>query len=367
MRDIFARPIPLSVNGRFLTQPETGVQRSAWELTKAIDELMSKNESLRERFTLQVLRPRRGARQLPLKVGQERALGVLSGQAWEQLELARAASGSILLCFANMSPVAAKRTVLMVHDAQVYDTPGSYPVAFRAWYRWAQPLMAKRAGALLTVSNYSADRLAAQGLAPRPTWSVVPNGCDHIARTQPDLGVVERLGLKPFVYATMMASKLAHKNVGVVLRAMRKPALADRTLVLYGSDADDLAQSIPNAISAGRLDDASMAGLLAQAGCFAFPSFTEGFGFPALEALSCGAPVVAARAGATPEVLGNAARYANPGDEEVWARELSGLLSLSPDARKGIAEAGRQRAECFTWEQAARGVLKSVDGLGCAR
>ena len=101
--------------------------------------------------------------------------------------------------------------------------------------------------------------------------------------------------------------------------------------------------------------------LYSAAELFVFPSFDEGFGLPPLEALACGCPVVASRAGALPEVLGDAARYFDPSDEEGMAEALVWGVreGRSPEARAR----GFRRAREFTWERAARETVRLYERL----
>jgi glycosyltransferase involved in cell wall biosynthesis len=100
----------------------------------------------------------------------------------------------------------------------------------------------------------------------------------------------------------------------------------------------------------GYVDDALLRDLYSRAAAFVFPSRYEGFGLPPLQALACGLPVVAARIPVTEEVLGDCAAYVEPGDPSGLAVALSSVMS-SPNAV--LTEAGRRRAQTFTWSSAA--------------
>jgi glycosyltransferase involved in cell wall biosynthesis len=93
-------------------------------------------------------------------------------------------------------------------------------------------------------------------------------------------------------------------------------------------------------------------GLIAGATVFAFPSIYEGFGYPPLEAMSLGVPVVATSAGAVPDIAGDAAVLVEPGDPEALARALSCVLD-DGDLRAQLVEKGKARAALFSWETAA--------------
>ena len=96
--------------------------------------------------------------------------------------------------------------------------------------------------------------------------------------------------------------------------------------------------------------------LLAGAAVLAYPSRYEGFGFPPLEAMAAGVPVVATQAGALPEVLGAAAPLVPVGDHEALAAALAGVLALGGPARALVVETGRARAASYRWASCAEGL-----------
>lgn len=106
----------------------------------------------------------------------------------------------------------------------------------------------------------------------------------------------------------------------------------------------------------GWLDDRELAGLIAGAAVLAYPSLYEGFGFPPLQAMAQGTPVVATRVGALAEVLGDAACLVEPGDGDELAGALAAVLDSEHLARD-LAARGVRRAAAFTWERCAAGVV----------
>ena len=99
---------------------------------------------------------------------------------------------------------------------------------------------------------------------------------------------------------------------------------------------------------------------MAGADALVIAGFYEGFGLPALEAMACGAPVVAARAGALPEVVGEAGKYFDPNDPD----ELAGIMeSLAADEtlRRELSRRGLDRAAAFGWGSTARGLLSAIE------
>jgi glycosyltransferase involved in cell wall biosynthesis len=111
----------------------------------------------------------------------------------------------------------------------------------------------------------------------------------------------------------------------------------------------------------GELDDERLAMLMSGAGALCLPSFGEGFGLPALEAMACGIPVVVAARGALPEVVGEAGVLCEPTAEAI-ADALAGVLGDPARARaRALGAAARERALGFTWERTAGGWLAVLE------
>ena len=116
----------------------------------------------------------------------------------------------------------------------------------------------------------------------------------------------------------------------------------------------------------GWLDAPVLAALLRRAALLAYPSVYEGFGFPPLQAMAAGVPVVATRAGSLPEVLGDAASLVDVGDTDALARALDQALS-DPATRAGLVEAGRRRVQAFSWASCAAGLADLYRGVADER
>jgi glycosyltransferase involved in cell wall biosynthesis len=357
-------PRTVIINGRFLLGGSTGVHRVAEELTVQCAALVRERPGLARRIAFELWVPP-GARAGADKLGVPyRVAGGLDGRVWEQVTLPLMARGRMILSLCNVGVIAARRSVTMIHDAQVHITPASYSMAFRAWYRFQQGIIGHRHQRILTVSEFSRDQLVHYGVAPRDRIRIIHNGIDHIGAVEPDPRVLARLGLAPGQFVVSLANTQAHKNIAMLLRAFADPALADVTLVLFGSHGADQFRAAGHAIPAnvrfaGRIDDASLAALFGAARCLAFPSCTEGFGLPPLEAMRSGCPALVAPAGALPEVCGDAALYADPRDAASW---VAAIVRLGHDQllRQRLIAAGRAQAARFTWRQAAERLIEEL-------
>lgn len=171
------------LNGRFLNQAVSGVQRFSLEITAAIDRLVACGEwpetmvlTPRSAETANAGHPGTVYQRLQL-----REVGRTSGHLWEQTELPNAARGGVLLSLGNTAPMlAGQRQVVVIHDAGVFDTPESYSLRFRAWYKALQHCLVRAGAIVVTVSEFSRDRIVARlGLDPAHV-AVMYEGADHI-------------------------------------------------------------------------------------------------------------------------------------------------------------------------------------------
>jgi glycosyltransferase involved in cell wall biosynthesis len=353
----------LAINGKYLGAGPTGVHRVADEL---IHQLVRRERDLADLFpqALCIVAPAHLPEQARFTVKMERR-GVLSGQLWEQLSLPLLTRSDLLLNFCNLGPMMSAGAITMIHDAQVFITPGSYSRSFAAFYRQVLPILGRRHARILTVSEFTATQLVRFGVAEHDRISVIPNGGDHILRYEVSPGILERFQLKKRKFAVALANVQVHKNVGLLLKAFADPALNELRLVLVG-DADRrqfeaLGHSVPaNVAFAGRVEDGELRGLLEAALCVAFPSTTEGFGLPPLEGMVLGCPAILAPCGALPEVGGKAALFASPDDPRQWVNAISRLAS-DHDAWEQCSRASRERAGLFTWNRAGEKLIDVIE------
>ncbi len=317
----------LFINGRYLSQALTGVQRFCREIAACLPEAVI----------------------LPPPASRGRAL------AWEQFSLPAAARAGLLLNLGNTAPLWRRgRQAVVIHDAGVFDTPDSYSRPFRLWYRALHAGLARNGTRLLTVSEFSRGRLAHHlGIDPARI-GVVAEGGEHILRAPAAPDILAQHGLEPRRYALAVGTRAAHKNLDALTGAAALLAEHGMTLALAGArDAAVFREAGTEAARPlGRVTDAELRALYENALCLIFPSRYEGFGLPPLEAMWCGCPVIAARAGAVPEVCGPAALWFAPEDPDGIARALAPLLT-DPALHDNLAAAGRARAAQYSWPGAA--------------
>jgi glycosyltransferase involved in cell wall biosynthesis len=354
----------VALNGRFLFQRVTGVQRHARELVRALDSLLDGDPEARRRLELSLFVPPGGELELQLSRIKVRRVGQLLGQPWEQLELPVYTRGQLLVNLANTAPAFLRQQLVTIHDASVFAVPEAYSRPFRRWYQWLLPRLARRARQVLTDSEFSRSELVRWLGVAAAKVRVVPCGHEHILRTTPDPSVLPRhgLGARPYVLAVSSLSR--HKNLEAVAEAVRllEPARWDYVLAgpsnprVFGASAVDAPGRV---VHLGYVSDGELRALYERAACLVYPSRYEGFGIPPLEAMACGCPVIASRTTALPEVCGDAALYVDPDDPRQLAAAIRRVLcedGMGDDLRRR----GQQRAERWTWSRSAAETLAAV-------
>jgi glycosyltransferase involved in cell wall biosynthesis len=215
------------------------------------------------------------------------------------------------------------------------------------------------AGEVMDVFEVEADRV-----------HVVPNGVDPVGEGDPEAGRRYAGGDR---YVLALGTIEPRKDHPLLVEAF--DALAsddpDVRLVIAGQDgwrtdvfdrAVERARHRDRVVRAGFVDDRARADLLAGARVFAYPSRYEGFGLAPLEAMAAGTPVVTARTGALPQVLGDAAAYVEPGDRAALTSALADLLDDS-DRREELMSKGRVRAAGYSWDACADGLIRLYQRL----
>ena len=350
------------INGRFLTQPVTGVQRYALELIRHMDQLLDDNVFAPEIELVCLVPPQEF--QNPLwKHIDIRPIGKNVGNLWEQFYLPRYLDGQPLFSPANIGPWYYANQVVTMHDASVFAFPDAYSLLFRAKYWFVFKELAKRAALVLTDSDFSKRELAHYLKVAPERFSVIPLGSDHMASVLPDRDILERNNLKEGSYMLLVASRSRHKNYDAAIMAFGLLE-SDVRLVTVGGNFQRVFKksnsvTLSNMLKLGYVNDRELKALYENALGFVFPSLYEGFGLPVLEAMRAGCPVICSKAASLPEVAGDAAMYFDPGDVKDIARAIEIFLS-DPNLRKEMRQKGYQQAEKFKWSTTARQILESM-------
>ncbi len=351
----------LTINGRFLTQRMTGVQRYAHEMLRALDGILA-TRAAGSAIEADLLVPQEAPASLPsLRAIRIRRVGRLSGHPWEQLELPRFSQG-ILLNWCNTFPVTLRRQLVVLHDASVHACPEGYTLAFRAYYRGLFAVAARRATmTVATDSQFSAAELHRFAGIPASRITVIPCGADHWNSVVPDSTILDRLDLRNTPYLMAVGSENSNKNIARLVAAFGRLSPPGTRLVLAGGSnpkvfAHMAASEADWLIRTGYLTDGELAGLYSHARAFVFPSLYEGFGLPPLEAMMFACPVVCSREAALPEVAGEAALYCEARDVDDIALRLKQILEDGA-LRERLIAAGTRQVRRYTWRDSAEKML----------
>jgi glycosyltransferase involved in cell wall biosynthesis len=261
------------------------------------------------------------------------------------------------------------RFVLTMHDLKHYLNPELVLLRrYLLWRIWCKSNI-KRAAKVITVSDYVKQELLREFPVLFTDIKVVANGVDQRFLPCPKTQVFREKYQLPERYVLFVGATSANKNIRRAIDAMNlvrgshgvdhcfviagMPGEADASLKAYVRD-----NQLEKAVRfIGYVDDNDLPQLYSNAALFLFPSITEGFGIPPLEAMRCEIPVVAAHASCMPEVLGDAAIWIDPLSVESIAEGISTGL-FDPEIRKQVIARGLSRAEQFSWEKMALETVK---------
>jgi glycosyltransferase involved in cell wall biosynthesis len=211
---------------------------------------------------------------------------------------------------------------------------------------------------------------AEEGLPPAET-PVVPLGCDPPAMTAAPLPA----GLSPDRFALFVSTIEPRKNHALLLEVWRRllargvPQRAGFRLVFVGrpgwmvapllAEIADASRFAGTLLHLPRADDAVLAGLYAHAGFCLYPSHTEGFGLPVVEAFAHGRALIASTGGAVPEAVGGLAPCLDPDDADAWEAEMARLI-LEPDARRAAEARVAAGYRARGWDVVAADLIRAA-------
>ncbi len=261
-------------------------------------------------------------------------------------------------------PLRRGRSVVTIHDLAFLRYPASVESRNLAHLNAQVRASCARADAVIAVSAAMAAEIAGDLGVPADRVFAVHSGISRELRAPP----AERVrawrrarGLdRP--YLLTVGTIEPRKNIPFLVEVFERMKDFDGDLVLAGMPGwktEPIFARIAASPRAARIrqlryvPEAELPALYAGAEAFVFPTLYEGFGFPPLEAMACGTPVIASRGGALPEVLGDAAELRDTDDPDAWAAAVTRTLADS-EARAQRVDAGRRQAARYDWAATAR-------------
>ncbi len=278
--------------------------------------------------------------------------------------------GDVLFCPANSAPIFIpknKKLVLTIHDIAFLTYAKSFSRFFRLYYTFLIPFNIKRADQIITISEASKKEILRLFPNVEDKINIISQGIDSKYKI-----INEFKKKKQILYVGSINER---KNIIGVIEAFEKlPKELDYDLIIVGnffnlfSLSDKMKETIQRAkfnnkiIFKEGLNDKELIEEYNLSTVFIFPSFYEGFGFPPLEAMACGTPVITSNISSMPEVCGDAAMYVDPYDVDDISKKIEFLLA-NEEERERLIKKGLERVKHFTWEKSAKKHLDVIKGL----
>jgi len=261
-----------------------------------------------------------------------------------------------------------RRSVVTVHDLGYLHFPEAHPPRQR-WYLDRSTRWHARAAAHLLADSAATKRdLIEKYHASPDNITVAYPGLDPSVKRVDDPVEIAHVKAKYNIdgdYLLYLGTIQPRKNLQRLIHAFAACNLRP-ALILAGRRgwyADELLRQANDRVKfVGYVDAADKNALLSGSTAFVFPSLYEGFGFPVLEAMACGVPVLCSDTSSLPEVAGEAALLVNPLEADDIERGLH-ELTTNDDLRRTLIERGYQQAPKFTWQTCADIVLNVFEGM----
>lgn len=358
------KPKLILINGRFISQPVTGVQRYAREVISAL----VKSGSTQFKFII-VMPDRNSFEPFP-DVEVFRDSSFLPTAIWQQIRLPllrKKLKADLLWSPCNIGPMFAEGHVITMQDAATFAGPEWFSLPFSMYYRRIFPLLGRRATRVLTSSFFSKKEIVRYGIADAEKIRVIPGGVST-KFTYTNSRIFD------FPYLLTVGSRDPRKNTARLIESWNKlPANVknNRKLVIVGREIRSFSSEgfskIPDDVQfAGYMSDNDLTALYSGADAFVFPSLYEGFGLPPLEAMACGCPVIASKTASLPEVCGDAAYYIDPYSVESITDGIYTVLT-DETLRQSLRKKGLERAKLYSWEKSAREHIRNFEELTAVR
>lgn len=331
------------VNARFLTQKLTGVQRYAIEISKRLKKLDP---------TIVFVAPQNI---LHVGIGKEldvQIIGTRTGYFWEQIELPlylKSIGSPLLFSPANMAPVAYTNKIISIHDIAFVKYPHGFDWQFRLVYKLLIPMILKTSKKIITISQFSKKEIIDHYSLSPEKIAVIYNGIDEKFHSHSNTKHKQK-------YLLGVSSLDPRKNFQGLIKAFLE--LNHPSLMLYIIGDQNNAFKNIDVITdkkikfLGRVTDKELISHYSGALAFVYPSFYEGFGFPPLEAMACGVPVICSNTSSLPEVGGDAVMYINPYDTND-IRDKMLIVIENEKLRDEMIIKGYQQAMKFLWQDSA--------------
>lgn len=270
------------INGRFLTQNMTGINRFGYEICRSLAKLG---------IDFEVLVPNGVKEDYDLSSINVRTLNLFSSHLWEQITLPLFLIGknALLINFSGLGPIFKTEQIITIHDLSFKINPSWFSKSYYFFYNLFTPIVARKAEKILTVSEFSKKEIERLLGVPPHKISVVYNAVsDSFLQKEAEVGTTDLS--QPYILAVFSLDP--RKNIDVLIQAYKESKIEIPLYVIGGGNSvfgDLKIKNMPYNIKfLGRVSDEELVAYYKNATLFVYPSLYEGFGLPPLEALMCG-------------------------------------------------------------------------------
>lgn len=346
----------IAINGRFLSQHLTGVQRAAYNFTQ---ELLKCSE-----YQISIYTPEKIKKDQYKNIRDYKILYSLKPYniLWEQILLPfyMRKTNEFLLNFGNVAPIfGVKNQAIMIHDTAFFTHPQWFSKSFALYYRFVIPKIVKHAKFIMTVSEFSKKEIIESFQIDPNKIIVLPLWLDDKFLNQAHQPNNDNRKNNILTVASIEP----RKNYNSLINAFLQSSLEDISLSIIGNTSHVFASTetinSDHISFLGRCHDDDLISFYCNSLFFVSVSFYEGFGLPPLEAMSCGCPVLVSDIPAHREICGDAALYCDPYDINDIAKKIK-LLSQDSNLRKELSEKGKQRVLQFNKENTMKKLLATL-------
>ncbi|MER2471006.1 glycosyltransferase family 4 protein [Photorhabdus laumondii] len=315
-----------------------------------------------QRYTLEITSEWRRNRKEFIEIKPSFSFGKYSGHLWEQCALPfKVEKHSILWNPSNTGPIMHDNQIVTIHDTVPFDHPEWLNKKFVAWYKFLQPRLAKRVSKIITISEFSKERIIHYFKVPEHKVHVVYNGVD--IKTPSNIEHSNIISTMPFdKYILCVGSVEPRKNVGRLISAWAtlETRYPEFGLVIVGakglervfaSDNSDKCDSRAQRVYfTGHVSDVDLFHIYKNSVGFCYPSIYEGFGLPPLEAMCFDKPVLTSNTTAMREICNGSAILVNPFSVDEIAEGISDMLTKD---NSHMIASGRALSSSLSWSNCA--------------
>ncbi len=355
------------INGYFLTQPISGVQRFAINLLHALDKLLATNNSSQSFICLIPKNTHIKFTYIKLKIIKSNINFINNHHImWEQLVLPFAVKSNFLVNLCNFAPLLKRNQLVVVHDVIPFRYPDSCGVLWGTLFRNMVKIFARRAKYLASVSQFSANEINCFANTTKQI-TVLGNSGEHINEIIPDEQILTKLGIKhkEYILSVSSQSHMIHKNFQILDKIKDKiniPIVIAGSVIELGTTKTTINKItiISDIIMINKITDNELKSLYNSAAIFIFPSLYEGFGIPILEAFHCHAPCVVSDIAVFHEICANAALYFDPNDHNDLIAKLNTIINNQSLQQQLINNANFQ-VKAYTWQKITTRLLNIIN------